>query len=65
LTSNHGSAPNLGSESKFSDLNMLVNPGGMKRATDEFRALSGAASFGLAQVVPTSMPFGVFEAVPQ
>jgi O-methyltransferase domain/Dimerisation domain len=38
-------APNEGVDTKFSDLNMLVGPGGRERTLDEFRALFERAGF--------------------
>jgi hypothetical protein len=43
--------PNEGREAKFSDLNMLVAPGGRERTEAEFAALLAAAGFRLARVV--------------
>jgi hypothetical protein len=57
-------APNEGSETKFSDLNMLVGPGGMERTLEEFDALFAAAGYRLADVTPTAGPMVVLEAVP-
>ena len=56
--------PNEGPESKFSDLNMLVMPGGQERTRGEFAALFAAAGFRLSQVVPTSSTISVIEGVP-
>ena len=56
--------PNEGPESKFSDLNMLVMPGGQERTRGEFAALFAAAGFRLSQVVPTSSRISVIEGVP-
>ncbi len=41
--------PNQGLDDKVSDLNMLINPGGMERSGEEFETLLGAAGF---RVVP-------------
>ncbi|MHB8573771.1 MAG: methyltransferase [Dehalococcoidia bacterium] len=56
--------PNAGVEAKFSDLNMLVDPGGQERTTAEYAALFAAASFRLLRVVPTAGPWSIFEGVP-
>jgi hypothetical protein len=40
--------PNEGLETKISDLNMLVSPGGQERTADEF-----AAMLVLSELVPT------------
>ena len=54
--------PNDGPENKFSDLNMLVGPGGQERTADEYRALLTAAGWTLTRVVPTASPMMVLEA---
>lgn len=56
-------APNEGSEAKFSDLAMLVNPGGRERTQTEFTALLKVSGFHLTQVVNTGV-YSVLEAVP-
>jgi hypothetical protein len=48
----------------FSDLNMLVMPGGRERTRDEFEALFAAAGFRLAAVTPTSSGWNVIEGRP-
>ena len=48
----------------FSDLNMLVGPGGRERGTDEFAELFAGAGFRLTGTVPTGTPWAVVEAVP-
>lgn len=55
--------PNEGADAKFSDLNMLVLPGGRERTQDEFEALLAAAGFRLSQVVATGTRMSVLEAV--
>jgi hypothetical protein len=45
--------PNEGSTGKFSDLNMLVAPGGRERTVDEFAALLQRGGFELGRVTPT------------
>ena len=56
--------PNEGADAKFSDLNMLVMPGGRERTQDEFEALLAASGFGLSQVVATGTRMSMLEAVP-
>lgn len=51
-------------ESKFSDLNMLVGPGGRERTTDEYTALFAAAGFRLERVVPSGIGLNVIEGTP-
>jgi hypothetical protein len=48
----------------FSDLNMLVMPGGQERTADEYAMLLSAASFQLSAVVPTASDVFVLEAHP-
>ena len=48
---------------KFSDLNMLVNPGGLERTTAEFAALLTAAGFRFVAATPASNGWHVFEGV--
>ncbi|UUZ73504.1 acetylserotonin O-methyltransferase [Polaromonas sp. P1(28)-8] len=43
--------PNEGREAKFSDLNMLVGPGGRERTREEFVALLEASGLRLARVI--------------
>jgi hypothetical protein len=45
--------PNERPPAKFSDLNMLVSPGGQERTRDEYAALLAAAGFELTRAVPT------------
>ncbi len=52
--------PNEGRDAKFSDLNMLVSPGGRERTREEFEALLDASHFQLVRVIGS----GVVEAVP-
>jgi precorrin-6B methylase 2 len=56
--------PNEGPETKFSDLNMLVAPGGQERTREEFEALFAAAGFRLTKVVTTATRLSVIEGVP-
>jgi hypothetical protein len=46
--------PNEGPASKFSDLNMLVAPGGRERTRDEYAGLFAKSGFELTRLVPTS-----------
>ena len=55
--------PNEGADTKFSDLNMMVLPGGRERTADEFDALVVAAGMSVRRVVPTSSAFHAIEAV--
>jgi hypothetical protein len=55
----------LGSpESMFSDLNMLVGPGGQERTREEFRALFQSAGFRLVASTPTASGISVLEGAP-
>lgn len=54
-------APNEVPQAKFSDLNMLVAPGGQERTRDEYAALFATAGFELTRAVPTAGPLHVFE----
>src|SRR5215212_813859 len=47
---------------KFSDLNMLVGPGGRERAPEEYAALLAAAGYELVGETPTVAGVSVFEA---
>ena len=51
-------------DTSFSDLNMLVGPGGLERTTDEYADLFAKAGFRLTRTVPTGTPWSVIEAVP-
>lgn len=48
----------------FSDLNMLVSPGGQERTLDEYEALLAAAGFSLSGLTETGTPVFVIEATP-
>ena len=48
----------------FSDLNMLVMPGGRERTLDEFDALFAAAGFRLVGASPMPSGWNVIEAAP-
>jgi hypothetical protein len=56
--------PNEGYDAAFSDLNMLVMPGGQERTGAEYATLVEASGFRLIDVTPTSSGFSVIEAVP-
>jgi hypothetical protein len=48
----------------FSDLNMMVGPGGLERTAGEYAELLGMAGFRLTRTVPTATEWVVIEAVP-
>jgi len=56
--------PNQGAKTKFSDLNMLVMPGGRERGLQEFEALFETAGFRLERETPSSSGFSVIAASP-
>lgn len=56
--------PNEGDDTKFSDLNMLVELGGQERTRDEYAALCTAAAFRLKDIFPTRTHWSIIEAVP-
>jgi len=47
---------------KFSDLNMLVGPGGRERALEQYAALLSAADYELVGETPTTTGVSVIEA---
>lgn len=55
--------PNQGLDTKLSDLNMLVMPGGRERSAAEYEALLDATDLTLARVHATSTTFSVIESV--
>ena len=55
--------PNEVPESKFSDLNMLVGPGGRERTPDEYAALFAASGFRYVDFTPNPSHTGVFEGI--
>jgi hypothetical protein len=57
-------APNENPDAKFSDLNMMVGPGGRERTRDEFADLLAAGGFELTRTVPIAMALSVLEARP-
>lgn len=56
--------PNENPEAKFSDLNMLVMPGGRERTVEEFAGLFGRAGFELVGTTPAGGAMSVIEARP-
>lgn len=56
--------PNQGPETAFSDLNMLVGPGGQERTEAEYQALLTAAGFQPTSTVLAAGGVAVIEAVP-
>jgi hypothetical protein len=57
-------AANEDPRTKFSDLNMLVAPGGRERTIEEWRALLDPAGFRLIGTTPTASGLSVIEARP-
>ena len=53
------------SRTAFSDLNMLVAPGGKERTLDEYGSLLGAAGFQLGRAAATGTDVFVIEATPE
>jgi hypothetical protein len=56
--------PNERPDGKFSDLNMMVGPGGRERTREEFAALFAASGFALERAVATAIGLYVFEGRP-
>ena len=56
--------PNQGPETKLGDVNMLINPGGLERSSEDFEALLATAGFKLKRVLPTQGTFSLLESVP-
>jgi hypothetical protein len=56
--------PNDEPFTRFSDLNMLVGPGGRERTLDEFERLLDDSGFALVGCTPTASDFCVVEAEP-
>ena len=56
--------PNERPAAKFSDLNMLVAPGGRERTVDEYASLFRQAGFELAGATETSSGLSLIEAAP-
>jgi hypothetical protein len=57
-------AANENADAKFSDLNMMVGPGGRERTREEFATLLAAGGFALQSATPTAIDLTVFEARP-
>jgi hypothetical protein len=53
-----------GFDATFSDLNMLVSPGGQERTAAEYATLLAAGGFQLTKVVSTASDESVIEAIP-
>ena len=49
---------------KFSDLNMLVVPGGQERTADDFERLYAEAEFKLSNIIRTGTPYNIIEGTP-
>jgi hypothetical protein len=58
-------SPNEDPDAKFSDLNMLVGPGGRERTREEFEALCATAGFRLEDETPAASGFSVLTATPR
>src|SRR5207244_10527813 len=56
--------PNEDPRAKFSDLNMLVIPGGSERTREEWTALFMASGFRLSHITPSARGPCVIEGVP-
>jgi hypothetical protein len=57
-------AANENADAKFSDLNMMLGPGGRERTREEFATLLAAGGFALQSATPTAIDLTVFEARP-
>lgn len=51
-------------QTAFSDLNMLVSPGGQERTLEQYDALLRAAGFSLTRTIETGTPVFIIEAAP-
>jgi len=49
---------------KFSDLNMLVIPGGQERTADDFELLYAEAGYKLSNIIHTGSPYNIIEGTP-
>jgi len=58
------SPPNEGAEDKLSDLNMLVNTGGLERTREEFAAILAGAGFQLRAIINLPSSRSIIEASP-
>jgi hypothetical protein len=56
--------PNEGWREKFSDLNMMVMPGGRERTRDEWENLLRSSGFTLTGITTTVVPSCIIEAAP-
>jgi len=56
--------PNEGPDAAFTDLNMLVGPGGEERTEEEYAALLHGAGFTMTRTVRTDIEVAVIEARP-
>ncbi len=56
-------SPNEMRDSKFSDLNMLLGPGGRERTIESYAGLFNATGFAFVGVTRGSTGFGIFEGV--
>ena len=57
--------PGEGAIIKFSDLNMMVSPGGRERTRDEFADLCAQSGFALTRIIPAGPRMSVVEAIPR
>jgi hypothetical protein len=55
--------PNGAPDGKFSDLNMLVGPGGRERTAEELAMLFSVAGFRFTGAIPSAMGVSVFEGI--
>ena len=56
--------PNEIPEGEFSDLNMMIQYGALKRTLQEFYDLFRSAGFAMTKVVPTRSPLGIIVGQP-
>ena len=56
--------PNEDWRTKFTDLNMLVNPGGRERTLEEWETLLQQAGYSLVDITPTASGLAVIAATP-
>lgn len=56
--------PNEGPDTKISDLNMLVSPGGQERTREEFASLLATAGFQIERIVEVDARLSIIEGVP-
>lgn len=55
-----GNEPSIG---KFSDLLMMIMPGGLERTASEFESLLQSSGFKLSRIIPTKSPVSVVEGI--